>query len=74
MNITEVDNSYTDEQGYIHIDAFGTGEYEGKTVAIVCEDTLKVYYIDNTVRDISIVKEAIEDAVLTAKCEAERKR
>lgn len=63
QNIVEVIADYTDEDNYTHIDAyFDTDpDSEGRTVAIVCNDTKKVYFIDNGVRNDPKVKEAINE-------------
>jgi hypothetical protein len=57
----EVRNDYTDDQNYIHIDVWYTEDdsEEGHTAAIVCGDTKKVYFIDNSLRHNPMVAEAI---------------
>ena len=59
--ITEVRNDYTDDQNYTHIDVWENDEEEGKTVAIICRDTNKVFFIDNSFRNNSSVNEAISE-------------
>lgn len=62
MNIPiEIRSDYTDEQNYTHIDAWFSSDdnEQGRTIAIVCLDTKKVYYIDNTMRNVDIVIEEI---------------
>lgn len=61
----EVRNDFIDDQNYLHIDMWETEDEneEGKTVAIICLDTMKVYYIDNTLRLNDLVKESINEAL-----------
>lgn len=59
--ITEVRNDFTDDQNYTHIDVWENDEEEGKTVAIVCRDTNKVFFIDNGFRSDSRVNDAINE-------------
>jgi phosphopentomutase len=57
----EIRADYTDEQNYLHIDVWQTDDdnEEGRTIAIVCLDTCKVFFIDNTMRNDYWVKETI---------------
>lgn len=52
MATSEIRNDFTDDQNYTHIDYWETDSdnEEGKTIAIVCRDTKKVYFIDNQYR------------------------
>lgn len=61
----EVRNNYTDDNNYTHIDMWESDEdnEEGRTVAIVCRDTKKVYFIDNGLRNNPSIKEAIDDVL-----------
>jgi leucyl aminopeptidase (aminopeptidase T) len=61
----EVRNDYTDDNNYTHIDMWESDDDndEGRTVAIVCRDTKKVFFIDNTLRNNSSVKEAIDEVL-----------
>lgn len=63
--ITEVLNHYTDDDNYIHIDAYFSEDDEvpGQTVAIVCKDTRKVYFINNQFRNHPLVTEAIDEVL-----------
>ena len=61
--ITEIRNDYTDDQNYTHIDIWEDDEEECKTVAIVCQDTKKVYFIDNGYRSIPEIKIAINEVI-----------
>ena len=61
--IEEIRNDYTDDQNYTHIDVYEAGKEEGKSVAIICLDTRKVYYIDNFFRSNKLVTEAIEEVL-----------
>lgn len=65
-NIHEVITDYTDDQNYTHIDVYNSEDQNesGQTVAIVCNDTYKVFYIDNMYRNMPIVTDAI-DSVLS---------
>lgn len=60
----EIRNDYTDDTGYTYIDVYldedDNGE-EGKTVAIVCQDTGKVFFIDRDWFSHPSVMEAIEE-------------
>jgi hypothetical protein len=62
----EIRADYTDEQNYLHIDVWQTedDDEEGKTIAIVCCDTHKVYFIDNRMRNDYWVQETIRDVLL----------
>jgi hypothetical protein len=63
-SVTEVRSDYTDDQNYIHIDVSFTDEDdEGKTVAIICADTKKVFFIDNTFRNNSVILEEISEVL-----------
>jgi hypothetical protein len=63
--MAEVRNDYTDDQNYTYIDYWKTDsdEEEGKTIAIVCRDTKKVFFIDNRYRIDSLVTEAINEVL-----------
>lgn len=61
--ITEVRNEFTDDQNYTHIDVWENDAEEGQTVAIVCRDTRKVFFIDNLFRGDSGVNEAIQEVL-----------
>lgn len=64
-NYLEVRSDYMDDQNYIHIDCWHTDSdnEEGKTIAIVCMDTKKVFFIDNTYRTTPLVIETINDVL-----------
>lgn len=59
--LLEARYDYTDEQNYAHIDGWFTDDdyEEGRTIAIVCRDTKKVYFIDNTLRGDEKLLDAI---------------
>lgn len=57
----DLKNDYTDDQSYTHIDLY-EGE-EGRTIAIVCRDTRKVYYIDHTLRGNETVQAKIKEVI-----------
>ena len=61
--IHEVINDYTDDDNYTHIDLYESPDENigGQTVAIVCRDTSKVYFIDNRYRNNEIVVESIKE-------------
>mgnify|MGYP006441036297 CR=1 FL=1 len=61
----EFRNDYTDEQNYTHIDRWETDDEneEGRTVAIVCRDTKKVFYIDNAYILDSLCNEYINEVL-----------
>lgn len=61
----EIRNDYTDDQNYTHIDYWETEDdnEEGRTIAIVCRDTKKVYFIDNRLRGNHLVKIAISEVI-----------
>jgi hypothetical protein len=61
----EVRTDYIDEQNYTHIDYWETEDdnESGRTVAIVCRDTKKVYYIDNVLRNNYLVNIAISEVL-----------
>jgi len=65
METFEVRNDYTDDQNYTHIDLWESDDddAEGKTVAIVCRDTKKVFFIHNDYRTCNIVIELINETV-----------
>lgn len=69
-SVEEVRSDYTDDQNYIHIDVSFTDEDEGKTVAIICADTKKVFFIDNTFRNNSLVLEEISEVLKSFEAEA----
>jgi hypothetical protein len=62
----EIRADYIDEQNYMHIDAWESDDdnEEGKTIAIICCDTHKVFFIDNTMRDDYWVQETIRAVLL----------
>jgi hypothetical protein len=63
-SLSEVRSDYTDDQNYIHIDVWFTDEDgEGQTAAIVCADTKKVFFIDNTLRNNSAILEEISEVL-----------
>lgn len=57
----EVVNDFTDDDGFTHIDVYLDEEETGKTVAIVCQDTGKVFFIDRDYYNSTAVLEAIEE-------------
>lgn len=59
----EIRNDYTDEDRYTHIDVWASDDdnEEGRSVAIVCQDTGKVYFIDNGYRFNEEVLQAIKE-------------
>ncbi len=59
--IFEVITSFTDENNYTHIDAYFNNDMtsEGETIAIFCNDTKKVFFIENMYRNNKKVKDAI---------------
>lgn len=63
--MAEVRNDYTDDQNYTYIDYWKTNsdKEEGKTIAIVCRDTKKVFFIDNRYRIDFLVTEAINEVL-----------
>ena len=63
--LTEIRNDYTDDDNYTHIDIWENDEEEGRTCAIVCQDTGKVYFIDNTCRGNKEVRQAIKEVMPT---------
>lgn len=62
--IHEVHNDFTDD-GYTYIDVYHSSDENasGKTVAIVCNETSKVFFIDNMYRNEQVVKEAIDEVL-----------
>ena len=64
-SVKEVRSDYTDDQNFIHIDVWFTENdaEEGRTVAIVCEDTKKIFFIDNTLRMDSLVLNEISEVL-----------
>ena len=64
-NITEVRNGFTNDQNFTHIDVWESEDEdaEGRTGAIICQDTKKVYYIDNTLRLNAQVTASIKEIV-----------
>lgn len=63
--MAEVRNDYTDELNYVHIDYWSTesDDEEGRTIAIVCKDTKKVFFIDNRFRKDPLVIKIIEETL-----------
>jgi hypothetical protein len=61
----EIRADYIDDQNYLHIDMWKSEDdnEEGKTIAIICCDTLKVYFIDNTLRSDHRIKETINNTL-----------
>jgi len=61
----EIRTDYTDEQNYTHVDYWETEDDNegGRTIAIVCRDTKKVYFIDNGLRENYLVKIAISEVL-----------
>ena len=71
-NYFEVRNDYTDDDGFTHIDVYlDEDDYqeEGKTVAIVCQDTGKVFFINRDYYRDPGVLEAIEEVIPKKKSE-----
>lgn len=64
-SINEVGNQYTDDSNYTHIDVYESEDENvpGKTVAIVCRDTKKVFYIDNLYRNSVYVSNSINEVL-----------
>lgn len=64
-----VKNDYIDEQNFSHIDAWVTNDQdeEGRTIAIVCRDTRKVYFADNRYRNEPMVLSAISKVLESLK-------
>lgn len=62
-NYIEVRNDFTDDDGFTHIDVYLDEELdaEAETVAIVCQDTGKVYFINRDFWREPAVLEAIEE-------------
>lgn len=61
--ITEIRNDYTNEDRYTHIDVWEGDDEQGRTVAVVCLDTKKVFYIDNAMRGHDGIERAIKEAI-----------
>ena len=61
--ISEVKNDYTDDENLTHIDGFfdNDDDSEGKTIAVVCQDTGKVIFFDNRYRGDKAILEAIKE-------------
>ena len=61
----EIRNDYTDDDNYTHIDMWlsDDDDEQGKTIAIVCRDTKKVFFIDNGFRLNEEVKIAIQEVL-----------
>lgn len=61
ISISEVRTGYVDDDNYRYIDVWfdDNPDSEGKTVALVCRDTLKVVYVDNAYRLNDKVRNAI---------------
>ena len=61
----EIRTDYTDDQNYTHVDYWKTenDNEEGRTIAIICRDTKKVYFIDNGFRSNDLVKIAISEVL-----------
>jgi len=73
----EIRNNYTDEDNYTHIDYWKSEDdnEEGITVAIVCNDTKKVFFLHNgfrqneeTLKAIKETLESIEQTFLVVYC------
>lgn len=65
QGVWEARHDYTDEQNFTHIDVWFTDddEEEGRTAAIVCRDTQKVYFCDNRLRNDPKVLDAISQVL-----------
>ncbi len=63
----EIRNDYTDDDKFTHIDYWQTDDDNegGRTIAIVCRDTKKVFFIDNSFRMNEEVKKAIDEVLKT---------
>ena len=63
LEVREVRSDYTDGQNYIHIDVWLSDDdnEEGETAAIVCGDTKKVFFINNRLRNNSLILEKISE-------------
>ena len=61
--IREIRTDHIDDENVQHIDVWFDDDdnSEGKTVAVICLDTLKVFYFDNDYRVNVRVKEAIQE-------------
>lgn len=46
VNEKDLRNTYIDDQGFLHIDLY-EGD-EGRTIAVICTESMKVYHVDNT--------------------------
>jgi hypothetical protein len=62
---TEVRSGYVDDQNFTHIDVWFTEDdnEEGFTAAIVCNDTAKVYFCDNRLRNDPKILEEISNVL-----------
>ena len=62
-NVSEVRSNFIDDNNYLHIDVYHSSNdnEEGSTVAIICLDTNKVFYLDNTYRFTDVVSEVINE-------------
>lgn len=62
---TEVRSDYVDDQNFTHIDVWFTedDDEEGITAAIVCNDTAKVYFCDNRLRNDPKILEEISNVL-----------
>lgn len=67
--VFEVRNDYIDDNNYCHIDVYESEDenVEGKTVAIVCYNTGKVFYIDALYSLVPSVKEMIDKTIIDYK-------
>ncbi len=63
--IREIRTDYIDDENVQHVDIWFSDDdnAEGKTVAVVCLDTLKVFFYDNDYRINTRVKEAIKEII-----------
>lgn len=59
--ITEVRTDFIDDDNFNHVDCWTDDKDQGKTVAIVCRDTKKVFFIDDMYRQDKEVKQAIQE-------------
>lgn len=63
IKVSEVITDHIDEDNYQYVDVYKTEDRNegGKTVAVVCLDTNKVFWIDTIYMLSTPVKEAIEE-------------
>lgn len=65
QKIQELRSDHVDDDNYQHIDAYFDADdnSQGKTIAIVCLDTNKVYFLDNLYRTDKNVQEEIKNVL-----------